>query len=200
MKLLTLALALLAADPAADAHLLAGAEQFRGGHFSAALVEFEVARKLGAKEARWYVAAARVKLNDPVRAIEDFAAAEKEAPGEADAVTGYYRALACYGLQLYTCADHYLAASQGQVGPRIGALVQALRDRLQPILTVAPAADTIDLYLARGEQDAKAGHLAVAEAEYDEAEKLSERRPDHHRQTDALAALARLHKGSSASQ
>jgi hypothetical protein len=196
LRLLTLALALLAADPSADAHLLAGAERFRDGRFAEALVEFEVAQKLGAKEARWYVAASRVKLSDPVGAMEDFAAAEKEAPGEADAVTSYYRALACYGLQLYACADKYLAGSQGQVGPRMGALVQTLRDRLAPVLKEAPATGTIDLYLSRGEDDAKAGHAAVAEAEFDEAEKLSERRPDHHRQTEALAALARLHQGS----
>jgi hypothetical protein len=99
----------LSAAPTADEHLLAGAERFRSAHYAEALVEFEVAERLGAPDAAWYAAAAKVKLGEYEGAIAAFAEAEKAAPGTDDPLLAYYRAIACYQLKLYLGADAQLA-------------------------------------------------------------------------------------------
>jgi len=104
-------------------HLLAGARFFREGRFGEALVEFRVADGLGAEGARGYVAASLVKLERFEEALEAF----DGLPLGEDSLLDFYRALACYGAQLYGCADAILASVGGGGGPKILAEVAGLR-------------------------------------------------------------------------
>lgn len=119
----------LAAGGAGE-HLLAGATSFREGRYAEALVEFRVAERLGAGEARAYAGATLVKLGRHEEAIEAFAA---DAAGR-DALLEYYRALALYGAGLYLSADEALAAVRERAGPRIAAHVRELRERIAAAL------------------------------------------------------------------
>ena len=136
---------MLSAAGAGGEHLLAGARHFREGRFGDALVEFRVADKLGADGARSYAAASLVKLERFEEAVEEF----EGAPRTDDTLLGYYRALACYGARLYSCADEILTAIGGRGGPRIVAEVAALRGDVSAQRARVPADGDIAWYAAR---------------------------------------------------
>ena len=182
----------LSAAPNADEHLLAGAERFRAAHYAEALVEFEVAERLGAPDAAWYAAAAKVKLGDYEGAIAAFAEAEKATPGTDDPLLAYYRAIACYQLKLYLLADAQLASAQSRVGPKLEAAVASLRSQIAALYTAAPAPASVDWYLGKAKDALAKAQPALAKAYAEEAKGLAEKRPDHHGLQDANAALDTL--------
>lgn len=182
---LILALA-IAAGPAADEHLLAGAGAFRGGRFDAALVEFRVAERLGAPEAGAYAAAALVKLGRPEEALEAFASS----PPGGDGLLDWYRAQACYDARLYVCADRLLSRFTG-AGPKAAAEAARLRAEIARVLAPEPARASIDWYLARCHDRRAEGRAALAALYCREAADLGARRPDRHGVAQANAGLAR---------
>jgi hypothetical protein len=175
-----------AAGPGADEHLLAGAGAFRDGRFDAALVEFRVAEKLGAPEAREYAAASLVKLGRPEEAVEAFASSP---PGE-DGLIDWYRALACYDARLYVCARALL--SDRHSGPKAADQARKLEAEIARVLAPEPATASIDWYVSRCEAQRAAGRPALAAAYCREAAALGTRRPDRHGVARASAELARL--------
>lgn len=177
----------ISAGPSAGEHLLAGAGAFRDGRFDAALVEFRVAQKLGAPEAGAYAAASLVKLGRPEEAIETFASSP---PGD-DNLLDWYRALACYDAQLYTCAGRLLAGLD-RAGPKAAAEVGKLRAEITRVLAPEPPKPSIDWYLARCNERRAEGRSALAAAYCREAADLGARRPDRHGMARANADLARL--------
>jgi hypothetical protein len=171
----------------ADEHLLAGAGAFRDGRFDAALVEFRVAERLGAPEAREYAAAALVKLGRPEEAFEAFASTP---PGE-DGLLDWYRALACYDARLYVCARRLLSDLR-RAGPRAAAQAEKLHAEIDRVLAPEPATASIDWYLARCEERSVQRRTALAAAYCGEAAVLGARRTDRHGVASANAKLARL--------
>ena len=170
----------LAAGTGVDEHLLAGARNFRDGHFASALVEFRVAEKLGpAGDASWYAAACLVRLDRPEDAVEAFADAERRAPAMRDELFDYYRAVACHDARLYLCAEGLLARVGGRAGPRIRDEALKLRQRIAPVLGGEPAKSAIDWYYLRAEQSAKRPLLVAAYLA--EAAGLAARRADRYR-------------------
>jgi hypothetical protein len=175
----------------AEAHVVEGARLFRENRFAEALVEFRVAERLGAGEARAYAAAALVKLERPEDALELF-----EGPG--GAITGehplldYYHALACYGARLYLRADALLAGVGERTGPRIADQARRIRREIADALPAEPPKDGVDWYLARAADLAGAGRPVLARAYASEAVALGSRRPDRHGVAEAQALLAKL--------
>lgn len=184
--------ALLAAEPtpAPDAHLVAGAQLFRAERFAEALVEFQVAQKLGARDAGWYVASSLVKLERPEQALEAFAEADEKAPEARDALLDYYRGVACYQEKLYACADGLLASAESRAGPKIAGLVKELRGRISQVIAGEPPTSAIDFYLSRSKALRDAKEPAVAALFAQEALSLANRRKDAYRRTDAASELA----------
>lgn len=196
MKRTILALALLStsafAGAGADEHLLAGAREFRGGHFAEALVQFRVAEKLGrSNEAAWYAAACLVRLKRPEEAVEAFAVAEKRAPGARDELFDYYRAVACNDARLYLCADKLLAGVGDRAGPRIRDEAKKLRAVIEGMLKVEPPKGSIDWYQLRGQQALKRGRAELAKAYFHEVAGLSARRKDHYRPAEVPVASSK---------
>ncbi len=145
----------------ADEHLLAGAQFFRAGNFSKALIEFRVAEKLGGTgEASWYAAAALVKLGRPEDALEAFAQAASRAPAERDALLDYYRALACYDARLYGCAAKLFAEVGDQSGPRIAELARKARASIEKMFAEPVRQGAVDWY----REKAAIAHSAKREA------------------------------------
>lgn len=173
----------------ADDHLRSGAAHFRSGHFAEALVEFEVAQKLGAgDEARAYAGAALVKLERAEEALEAFA----ELRGRpADPLIDFYRALACYQAKLYTCADQLFADVEAHGGPRLAGEASRSRALLAPVLRAEPPSAAVDAYLARAEALSSQGHRSLALLFWDEARATAHRRADCHGCQQAEAALTR---------
>ena len=184
--------AFLGATPAGDAHLLAGATQFRDGHFEQALVEFRVAGQLGARaEATWYVAASLQRLARTDEAVEAFAEAALLSPDGHDPLRDYYRALALYDARLYVGADEVLAALERSAGPKVKSQAQKIRGDLA-VLFAGPATEVaVDWYLDRGAQASAKGRPALAQAHYAEAMALNARLPQPHREDEARAGLTK---------
>lgn len=126
-------------------HLLAGARHFRDGRYGEALVEFRVAAVRGEEGARAYAAASLVKLERFEEALDEF----EGVPRGRDALLDYYRALACYGAQLYSCAEEILATIGERGGPRIATEVAGLRREIAAQRPRAPTADVIAWYAGR---------------------------------------------------
>lgn len=181
---LLIAIALGAVPVGAGEHLLAGATAFREGRFAAALVEFRVAERLGAEEARPYAGAVLVKLGRHEEAIEAFGASER---GE-DALLSYYRALALREAGLLLSADAVLATIGDRSGPRIAAEVARLRAEIAAAFGPGPSASAVDAALSRGGRLRGEGRLVLAAAHYREAVALAVRRPDRHRLDEAARA------------
>ncbi|WP_242337381.1 MULTISPECIES: hypothetical protein [Anaeromyxobacter] len=155
----------------AESHLLAGAAHFRAERYDAALVEFRVAEKLGEPEAAGYAGAALVKLDRFEEAVETF-----ETAGDGGLpLHDYYRALACYGARLYTCADRLLAGLGDRSGPRIAEQARAIRAELAPALAAAPSETTLAWYRARCQARRAEGRAALAAAYCREADALATR-------------------------
>lgn len=169
---LWLALALAARGDGPEAHLLAGAAHFREARYADALVEFRVAERLGEPEAASYAGAALVKLERWEEAVETF---ETAAPSD-HPLQDYYRALACYGAQLYACADRLLAGIGDRSGPRIAEQARALRAELARALTAPPSDATLAWYRAHCEERRAQGRAALAAAYCREVDALASRR------------------------
>jgi hypothetical protein len=175
---LGLLLAASLSSAGADEHLLAGAQRFREGRFEEALVEFRVAKRLGAQDVDSYVASALVKLGRHEEAVELFGGGEEPGP---DPLVDYYRALACWGARLYGCADRLLAGIGDRSGPRVGAEAARLRAEIAVELRKEPARGTIDWYAGRCAEEMRSGRHALAGAYCREAVGLAARRPDKYR-------------------
>lgn len=185
-----LVLSLLRVDPAAaDSHLMKGAQLFRTEHFPEALVEFQVARTLGAEDAGWYEASALLKLNRPEEALEAFDRADALAPESRDALLDYYRGVACYKARLYACADGLFASAADKAGPKITALVKDLRERIGRVLAAEPPTSAVDFYLDQAQAYRAQGRLALAVLNAQEALALAKRRKDQYRSEDAASEL-----------
>ncbi len=175
----------------AEAHVLEGARLFRENRFAEALVEFRVAERLGAGEARGYAAAALVKLDRPEDALELFEGPGGSPSGE-HPLLDYYHALACYEARLYLCADALLAGVGERTGPRIADQARRLRHEIALAIPAEPPQDSIDWYLARAADRAGAGRAVLARAYATEALALGSRRADRHGTSQAQALLATL--------
>ncbi len=172
----------------AGEHLLAGATAFREGRFSAALVEFRVAERLGAPEARPYAGAVLVKLGRPEEAVEAFGPSPAD---DEDALLSYYRALALRGAGLLLSADAALASVGDRSGPRIAAEVARLRSEIAAALGRGPTPAQVDAALNRGASHRAEGRLLLAAASYHEAAALA-RRAGRHRLDEAQRAADEL--------
>ncbi|HYD41043.1 MAG TPA: hypothetical protein VEB43_09435 [Anaeromyxobacter sp.] len=187
-----LALVWLAAGSGpAEAHVLEGARLFRENRFAEALVEFRVAERLGAADARAYAAAALVKLDRPEDALELFEGPGGPAPG-AHPLLDYYHALACYGARLYRCADALLAGVGERTGPRVAEQARQIRRDIAAAVPAEPPPDSVDWYLARAAERAAAGRPVLARAFAAEARALGAGRADRHGVAQAEAVLAKL--------
>jgi Flp pilus assembly protein TadD len=186
----TLLVAVALGTSAGDAgeHLLAGATAFREGRFAAALVEFRVAERLGAPEARPYAGAVLVKLGRPEEAVEAFGPAPA---ADEDALLSYYRALALRGAGLLLSAEAALAAIGDRSGPRIAAEVSRLRAEIAAALGAGPKPADVDAALSRGAALRAEGRIGLAAATFHEAAVLA-RRAGRHRLDEALRAAGEL--------
>lgn len=169
-----LALALSAASQSGDDHLVAGARHFREARYAEALLEFRVARNLGARDAGAYAGAALVKLGRFEEALEAFAA---EGPPGRDALLDYYRALACHGARLYGCADAILAGIGGRSGPKLAEQAARARADLRAALAAPPEPAAIASLDRRCGDLRRAGKVAIADLFCQEAAELRRREP-----------------------
>jgi hypothetical protein len=156
----------LAVAAAGDDHVVSGARLFRDGRYAEALVEFQVARRLGAPDAAAYAAASLVKLGHPEEALEAFVAA---GPAGGDALLDYYRALAYHGARLYAGADAILAGIGERAGPKLAGQASRIRADLAPRLAAPPDPATLAWYRRRCEELRRAGRTALAELFCEEA-------------------------------
>ncbi len=163
----------LATGNAADEHLLAGARHFTDARYENALVEFQVAQRLGSAEGAAYAGATLVELERWEDAVEAFAAAP---PPGADSLLDYYRARACYGARLYFCADALLAGLSDRSGPRIAAHAAKMRATLAAELARKRSQAAIDWYAARCASSRAQGRGALGDAYCREAAALREAR------------------------
>jgi hypothetical protein len=175
----------------AEQHVLEGARLFRENRFAEALVEFRVAERLGAAEARAYAAAALVKLDRPEDALDLFEGPGGPPPGE-HPLLDYYHALACYGARLYRCADVLLAGVGERTGPRISEQARQIRRDIAAAIPAEPPTDSVDWYLERAADRAAAGKAVLARAFATEARALGVARADRHGVVEAEAQLAKL--------
>ena len=178
---------------AADAHLVSGAQYFREGRYSEALVEFKVAQHLGSSPgALWYEAATLVKLERSEEAIQVFDRAERLAPESKDAVMEYYRALAFYQARLYSLADQALEQVKDEAGPKIAELAAKIRAQIAEYFKEAPTHQTVDFLIQRAEAAAAQHRGSLAAAYFAEAAELAARRSDRYRQSDADEGRSRM--------
>jgi hypothetical protein len=172
----------LSAGGGADEHLLAGAGHFKDGRFERALVEFQVAQRLGSAEAAAYAGATLVELERSEDAVDAFGAAP---PPGADPLLDYYRARACYGARLYFCADAILAGLGDRSGPRIAGHAAKVRAVLATELAREPSEAAIDWYAARCTSARAQGRVALADAYCREAAALRDVRARRARVSNA---------------
>ena len=171
----------------ADGHLRAGAALFRAGRFAEAVVEFKVARKLGANsECPWYVAAALTRAGRSLDALEAFDEAAELAPESADGLFLYYRAVACSETQLVVCAAESFELASKASGPKVAAEAERLALDARKLLAGEPPKSAIDALLSRASQQLRDGHPRLARVLAREAGALAARRGDRFRGADAL--------------
>lgn len=149
-----------------DDHLVAGAGFFRDGRYEEALVEFRVARNLGARDAAAYAGASLVKLGRFQEALEAFS--EAGPPGD-DALLDYYRALAYHGARLFVRADAILAGIGDRAGPKLADQASRIRADLAPKLSAAPDPATLAWYRERCAELRRVRRPALAELFCEEA-------------------------------
>lgn len=144
-------------------HLLRGADAFRNGQFSVALVEFRFAQEQDPSgEANWYAAAALVKLHRSDEALEAFSEAAKRAPGARDALFDFYEALACYDARLYSRAELLLAGIGPRAGPHLAQEASKLRVRLEPVLSGVADPSAAEWYRTEAARQREAGRPSTA--------------------------------------
>jgi len=163
VQAIALALSLAAAG---DDHLVTGAQFFRDGRYAEALVEFRVARNLGARDAAAYAGASLVKLGRFEEALEAFS--EAGPPGD-DALLDYYRALACHGARLFARADATLAGIGERAGPKLAEQASRIRADLAPTLAAPADPTTLAGYRHRCDELRRARRTALAELFCEEA-------------------------------
>jgi tetratricopeptide (TPR) repeat protein len=181
----------LSAAGSGGEHLLAGARHFRDGRYGDALVEFRVAAALGADGARAYAAASLVKLERFEEALDAF----EGVPRSQDALLDYYRALACYGAQLYGCAEEVLTAIGDRGGPRIAAEVASLRQEVAARRGRSPGDDVIAWYAGRCADLKAKNRAALAIAYCRERAALETRRADLSKAARASRAVPASARG-----
>jgi tetratricopeptide (TPR) repeat protein len=172
--------------------LRTGSQAFREGRYAEALVAFRAAERLPVTvgEARWYSAATLYKLGRVEEALEAFGEAERAAPELRDGVLDFYAASAAFEARLYLTADERLATLSEQAGPKLGAEVRRLRERIAPLFARPPESRSIDWYLARAEEERRSARKGVARLFFAEAAALARRTPaPHHRLAEALSGL-----------
>lgn len=155
-----------------------------------ALVEFRVAERLGAPEARPYAGAALVKLGRAEEAVEAFGVAPA---ADEDALLSYYRALALKSAGLLLSADAALASIGDRSGPRIAAEVARFRAEIAAARGGGPIPADVDAAMSRATTLRAEGRLLLAAACYHEAVALA-RRAGRHRLDEALEAANELGK------
>lgn len=184
-----------AADGAA--HLLSGAAHFRAGRFEEAVVEFKVARQLGAaKECHWYIAAGLTRAGRLLEALEAFEHAQELAPESADALFLYYRGVACSENQLVACAANSFELASKTSGPRVSRQARSLAAEASALLATEPPRSAIDALIARGTQHLNEGRPLLARVFGREAARLAAHRVDRFREAEA-SAVGRLVDGGS---
>jgi len=186
-----------AAGGAFNEHLLAGASHFRAGRYEAALVELQVAEKLGAgAQARWYIAATLSKLGRPEDALEAFLSAAAGDPGMRDVLLTYHEAVASQDARLYARADRLLSSVGSGGGPAIAEFAAKLRAQLAPLLQATPTHASVDWYLDRVAAN-RAGRPRLAALFAEEAARVAHRTPDCYRCADADKLAGALAAGGS---
>ncbi len=175
----------------ADAHLRAGAAHFRAGRFDDAVLEFKVARELGAgAECPWYVAAALTRAGRHLDALEAFELAAQTSPGSADALFLYYRGVACSDAQLVVCAAEAFALAAKSSGPKVAGAAQKLADEARAVLSREPEREAIDALLTRAALQRASARPKLSALLAREALALSERRKDGWKREDARRLLS----------
>jgi tetratricopeptide (TPR) repeat protein len=174
-----------------DAQLWEGASHFRSGRFAQALVAFQVAERRGRPEAAWYVAASLQKLARHPEALEAFFRAEIAAPGARDSLLDYYRALTCFELRLFRCADGLLKTVEQSGGPSVRNEAARVRASIASVLRATPEKATIDWYYDEGLRHLTSGRAGSATRYFEEAQALAERRRDAYRRDELVAQLAK---------
>lgn len=148
-----------------DDHVVAGARFFRDGRYAEALVEFRVARNVGARDAAAYTGASLVKLGRFEEALEAFA--DSGPPGD-DSLLDYYRALACHGARLFARADAILVGIGDRAGPKLAGQASRIRADLAPKLA-APDPAALAWYRERCAELRRARRTALADLFCEEA-------------------------------
>lgn len=173
----------LASAQQSDAHVLAGARAFRAGDWALALVEFQVALKLGAPASvRWYEGATLARAGRFEDAVGAFERAVEEAPAEGDPLLDYYRALACYETHLWACVAEVTASLARTGGPRVQQQVAAMAGEAKTLLATEPPHAAIDACFSRAAATTSA---SLARAWLREAARLGRRRADGWRVEEA---------------
>ena len=163
-----------------ESHLLAGAEAFQKESYAQALVEFSVARELGAPEASWYVGAALQKLGKSEESVEAFLMAREQEPRAEDALLDFYFGSACYEARLFAAADALFQKAAAQSGARLAAEAERSRAQLRTVLSEIPQPAVVDWYLVRGKALVSQNRRALATLYFNEAAALGQRRSDHY--------------------
>ncbi len=188
--LLAFSTALVALAGEADAHLRAGAAHFRAGRFDDAVVEFKVARELGAgAECPWYVAASLTRAGRHLDALEAFELAQQSSPASADALFLYYRGVACTEAQLVVCAADAFTLAAKSSGPKVAGAAQKLADEARTVLSREPEREAIDVLLTRAAQQWQSARPKLGALMAREAVALSELRKDGWKREDARRLL-----------
>ena len=188
-RLLGLVLASLPAVGAgseADGHLRAGAAHFRAERFAEAVVEFKVARELGAGgECPWYIASALTRAGRSLEALEAFEQAEQEAASSSDALFLYYRGVACAEQQLLVCAEAAFTRASSASGPRVAEQARRLAAEVRGVLSTEPPRSAIDALLGRAAREQERGRPRLARLFAQEASALAAIRADLRRGSEA---------------
>lgn len=178
MRKWVLAFAVLCAFEASaqesEPHLRLGAAHFRAGRFAEAVVEFRVARELGAgDEAHWYVAAALTRAGRTDDALEAFGEAAELAPKSADALFLYYRGVACSDAQLVVCAAEAFERAARSAGPKVAEQARKLAAEARAVLKAPVPEEALRVLASRAAEARKANRPRLAALIEAEAQALT---------------------------
>lgn len=186
--MLACALSSAAFAQGSEVHVLAGARAFRSGEWAASLVEFRVALKLGAPPSvRWYEGAALARAGRFEEAVGSFELAVEQAPGDGDALLGYYRALSCFEVRLWGCVVEVTSELERTGGPRIAQQVKTMANEARQLVSGEPPKEAIDACFTRARA---ATSPSLSRAWLREAARLGQRRADAFRVEEAERAVA----------
>jgi tetratricopeptide (TPR) repeat protein len=175
-------------DSATPRHLLLGVRAFKDGRYDEALVELRlVARAPDAPaDLAFYLGPTLYKLQRYDEALTTFVSS-RAAP---DALTDFYLGQTYYQLGLYRKARAVFAGLRARgLGPALDAAAGRYVDAVDLVYRTAPAAGSIDAYLAQGLE--LAGKAPVLAGEYlDEANQVEALAVARHRHVEIVTALA----------